>query len=184
MSIAQQTLDFDELLDPHALDGSHISDGWYTPAWITDAARQVMGAIDLDPATCAAAQNTVLADKWYTKTEDGLSQPWAGRVWLNPPYSDPTPWTEKLLRTYRSGDVSMCMALTNCSCSPKWAQPLWHHCSAVCLLNKRVNFWHPSKTNAHGAYDRDSALFYFGPLIDQFDAVFSRHGAILKGANQ
>lgn len=179
---SQNTFDFADMDNPYTLDGSHISDGWYTPAWITDAAKQVMGAIDLDPATCAAAQNTVLADKWYTKNEDGLSHPWFGRVWLNPPYSDPAPWTEKLLQSYRSGDVSMCMVLVNCSCSPRWSHGLWRYCDAVCLFAKRINFWHPSKPNYNNAYDRDSALFYFGPDIQRFQEAFSRYGAILRGS--
>lgn len=61
----------------------------FTPAYIVDAARETMGAIDLDPASCAEAQRTVKAARWYGRGspfgEDGLREPWAGRVFLNPP---------------------------------------------------------------------------------------------------
>ena len=47
--------------------------------------REGMGEIDLDPATSAEANETVLAAEFYTETDDGLKKPWRGRVWLNPP---------------------------------------------------------------------------------------------------
>lgn len=61
----------------------------YTPAEIIEAARELMGAIDLDPASCPMAQETVKAEVWYGAASpfgtDGLAEPAAGRVWLNPP---------------------------------------------------------------------------------------------------
>ncbi|MDP8929537.1 MAG: phage N-6-adenine-methyltransferase [Actinomycetota bacterium] len=58
---------------------------WYTPRPYLDAAVAVMGAIDLDPASCDLAQRNVRAVRYFTTEDDGLRQDWWGRVWLNPP---------------------------------------------------------------------------------------------------
>jgi phage N-6-adenine-methyltransferase len=50
------------------------------------------GGFTLDVA--AAPHNAKCAD-FYTREDDGLSQPWTGRVWCNPPYSDLSAWVSK-----------------------------------------------------------------------------------------
>lgn len=44
----------------------------------------------------AAAPHNTKCDRYFTRTDNGLIQPWRGeRVWCNPPYSDIEPWLEK-----------------------------------------------------------------------------------------
>jgi len=50
------------------------SDEWYTPAWVIDAARAVLGQIDLDPASCARAQDVVKAGHYWVREDDSLQQ--------------------------------------------------------------------------------------------------------------
>jgi hypothetical protein len=57
----------------------------YTPACVVDPARRVLGAFDLDPASCPEANATIKATRIYTRADDGLTKPWANRVFLNPP---------------------------------------------------------------------------------------------------
>jgi len=68
---------------------SSSSNEHYTPEPIVEAARSVLGAIELDPASCALGQEVVKAVAWYGPgselAEDGLAEPWLGKVFLNPP---------------------------------------------------------------------------------------------------
>ena len=86
--------------------GTRDSDQWFTPTAVVEAARAAMGGIDLDPASCAEAQARVRAARWIGAPDDGLAAAWSGRIWLNPPYSDPRPWAEKLAAGWRSGRVA------------------------------------------------------------------------------
>ena len=45
---------------------------WYTPSRILDAARETLGSIDLDPASCAAAQARVQARRFLSRADDAL----------------------------------------------------------------------------------------------------------------
>ena len=62
------------------------SNDHYTPQHYVDAAREVMGGIDLDPASREEANAIVRATQYYDEDDDGIAKPWAGNVWLNPPY--------------------------------------------------------------------------------------------------
>lgn len=58
---------------------------WGTPATIIAMAREVMGGIDLDPATNLHWNEIVQAPYIYTRETNGLLGPWGGRVFVNPP---------------------------------------------------------------------------------------------------
>ncbi|CAM4444417.1 DNA N-6-adenine-methyltransferase [Vibrio agarivorans] len=52
------------------------NDLWFTPAEFIEAARNTLGTIDLDPASCLQANNTVKANRYYTEQTNGLDKPW------------------------------------------------------------------------------------------------------------
>jgi DNA N-6-adenine-methyltransferase (Dam) len=62
---------------------------WFTPIEYVDRVRDVLGEIDLDPASHALAQKIIRAARFFTREDDGLTKDWSGRVWLNPPYAQP-----------------------------------------------------------------------------------------------
>lgn len=69
------------------------NDEWYTPPHIFDALDLYF---DLDPCSPPGGLPWIPARHHLTRAEDGLTSPWRGLVWLNPPYSIPAPWVEKL----------------------------------------------------------------------------------------
>lgn len=153
------------------------SNEWYTPVEYIEAARRVMGSIDLDPASNHEAQEFIKAGNYYTKETNGLAQVWIGNVWLNPPYADPLPWVSKLIDSYTDGDITEAILLVNTANSPEWSRLLWHSGHAVCLLSKRVRFWRPDREDAKGTA-QDQMIWYIGNDPTEFEAVFSAYGAI------
>jgi len=94
---------------------SRTSDDYWTPKWLFDA----MGVtFDLDVACPPEGPHFTPTKNYYTKADDGLTQPWYGRVWMNPPYSKPAPWVHKFLE-HGNG-----IALTLNSKS-KWFDMVW-----------------------------------------------------------
>ncbi len=70
------------------------SDERYTPAWIFEG---LGGTFDTDPASPGHGLDHVPARVKYTRADNGLEQPWRGSVWLNPPFSNATPWARKFI---------------------------------------------------------------------------------------
>lgn len=153
------------------------SNEWYTPIEFIEAARRVMGSIDLDPATCLDAQQFIQAKHYYTKENKGEEQEWHGNIWLNPPYANPLPWVSKLTEAFKSGAITSAILLVNTANSPQWSRLLWHGPYTVCLLNKRVQFWRPDRIDTQGT-DRDQMIWYMGSDVDKFVEEFSDYGAI------
>jgi phage N-6-adenine-methyltransferase len=160
---------------------------WYTPPEYLEAARAVLGNIDLDPASCDNAQKNVRATKYYTKEDDGLSHDWAGRVWLNPPYSRDTEddpgcksFVLKLCRHFEAGDVTEAIVLTNNATETKWFQPLARLSEAICFPASRIRFL--NEQGQPGGPTQGQAVFYLGPNLPLFMRHFSQFGLIfVKG---
>lgn len=80
----------------HSMDSSD----WYTPSAYVDAAREVMGGIDVDPASHADANVTIKAPRFFAEEDNGLIRLWPGRVFLNPPGGKVTEFWVKLMHEW------------------------------------------------------------------------------------
>lgn len=181
-----------EKAGPEATTGRDdaVSDEWYTLPRYVEAARLVLGEIDLDPASCEEANKTVKAKQFYTKEQNGLLLPFYGRIWMNPPYgrtanqqgkglSTIRLFTDKLIRSYETGEVTAAIILATAEINAKWFQPLWAY--PICVPNHRVKFM-VSKLSQGRKYSQmfGTVFVYLGPDPQKFAEVFCRFGHIIQ----
>jgi ParB family transcriptional regulator, chromosome partitioning protein len=170
------------------------SNEWYTPSYVIEAAREVLGSIDLDPASCALANETVKATRYFTKDDDGLSKAWDGNVWLNPPYSYTTVprgmehgdkskrpciakmWIDKLISEYHEGHISEAIMLLKADPKQRWFQPLWEF--LICFVPGKIIFNRPDAPPEGHMFG--SCLVYLGPNESKFIEVFSNLGTVAR----
>jgi hypothetical protein len=165
----------------HQLINASTNNEWYTPRPFLDAAHEVMGGVDLDPASNDMANNAVRAAQYYTIDDDGYSKPWVGRVWLNPPYgiedgeSNQARWSRRLIQEYEAGNVREAILLVNAVTGNGWFAPLKDY--PICFPDARIRFYN-ADTEA-GQPTHGNALVYLGPNIAEFVRVFSQFGAVM-----
>jgi ParB family chromosome partitioning protein len=159
---------------------------WYTPPRYVEAVRRALGSIDLDPASCAFANQTVKAKRYFDLESDGLVHDWSGKVFLNPPYGK-TPdgrsrqqiWSEKLLQQYGDGITTKAILLVNAATGDRWFQDVWQSLSRgspVCFT-RRIKFHSPGgqpRQPTHG-----NVFMYFGQNSRRFAEVFEPLGVIV-----
>ena len=79
---------------------------WFTPRPYIEAAREVMGGIDLDPASHLEANRIVRARRFYDARANGLRRPWAGRVLVNPPGGLVAEFWHRLIDAWEAREIS------------------------------------------------------------------------------
>jgi phage N-6-adenine-methyltransferase len=156
---------------------SSRSTEWYTPAVYVDAAREVLGTIDLDPASCEQANTLVAATRFYGAEDDGLAREWRGRVFLNPPYNRSGDFVTKLCDEHAARRVEAAVVLLNgYGFDAAWFAPLWRH--LLCFTDHRIAFWSP--LGQSGGPINGNVFVYLGAERRRFTRVFSRFGHVVS----
>jgi hypothetical protein len=179
---------------------SSKSENWGTPGWIADASRLVMGRIDIDPASCAAANRVIKARYYVTKEMNGLKVNWAfpgstetpARIFLNPPggkeednYSKVKRWWNRLLWHRERPDFGEAMFL---AFSIEAMQTTQLDCErsllefSTCVFSRRVNFIDLITGEIVTGNTHASSITYVPGRLNKesaFRQVFSQYGDIV-----
>lgn len=161
----------DETKKPHVVNNSK-DDEWYTPSIYIEAARRVMGSIDLDPASNDFANETVFATTYYDETVNGLEQEWFGNIWLNPPYS--TALIQAFADKLVSSNFEQAIVLVNNATETTWFRKLVDHATAIIFTTGRIKY--RKRDGEKGTPLQGQAFLYFGDDPETFVYVFSEFG--------
>jgi hypothetical protein len=164
---------------------SENTNKWFTPLWVIDLVRAVLPDIDLDPCTEEIPQKWINATRYYTEATNGLTRPWFGHMFINPPFDQTEKWlgkfyidTEMDFRQ-KENTIKDSMILVNSNLGYKWYEKLWRK-YPVCCFEKRIAFADetgyidPSKTAKRG-----QTMAYYGNDVSRFIRVFSQYGRVI-----
>jgi hypothetical protein len=132
----------------------HGSDNeWLTPRWLVEA----LGEFDCDP--CSPVDRPWdTAQLHYTIYDDGLSKPWPGRVWLNPPYgSQAGDWMGRLAN--HGNGIALIFARTE---TESFFRTVWERADALYFLRGRLTFHYADGRPGKGNAGAPSVLVAYG----------------------
>ncbi len=127
-------------------------DDWLTPPEIIRA----LGEFDLDP--CSPIHRPwPTAKRHFTVIDDGLTQEWTGRVWLNPPYGSEGPrWVRKAV------EHGNAIVLLHSRTDAAWFHEAVRACDAILFFKGRIRFHHGDGTVCAGRPAFMSVLVAYG----------------------
>lgn len=130
---------------------------WLTPRWILDR----LGTFDLDPCAAPNPELWPTARRHLSPPVDGLVEPWAGRVWLNPPYGrEAAAWITRLAEHGHGTALLFARTDTTWFASNVLDHP---NTSGLFFVRGRVNFVRPTDFTAPDNGGAPSVLVAYGP---------------------
>jgi hypothetical protein len=146
-----------------------------------------MRSIDLDPASCAGANENIRATQFYDIHMDGLVQVWFGCIWMNPPYARSGiqgKFVQKMIDEWKAGRVEQAIVLLNAnSIASTWFTPL--HDFPMCIKRSpRIEFIPATERQIVNPKrpGNDNVFVYLGPRIDAFVEIFETIGPVFTRA--
>lgn len=135
---------------------------WITPPWLLDALEWEFGKFDLDPCACGQHLHDRFT-QYFTPEMNGLSQPWHGNVFMNPPYGNGVAdWVTKASIETLSGSAFQVVCLLPARTDTQW----WMPCRSAhewMFIQGRVHFYRPDGTEGGaGAFPSVVVVFKRG----------------------
>lgn len=165
-------------LSGHQAPVRGATDTWLTPPDLIRA----LGTFDLDPCT-PPTMPWETAKMRYTEADDGLVQPWEGRVFLNPPFYGIEDWLRKMVE--HGNGIALAAARTE---TRWWFKYIWGSADAILFMKGRPYFHHEDGSRgrsnsgapiALAAYDNINVLALENSEIP--GALVYRHGLEIHG---
>ena len=167
---------------------------WYTPRWVYERCRLVMGSIDLDPATSVQAISMGnKADKFFTKADNALEKTWpkVENIFINPPYTlkkgaEKNMFLDKNMPTEKSGAKAFLTKLLNSQfrramllvledSGTSYGQFLWELSNAVFIPSGRLHFVYKGQSKKDQT-TRSTVIFGIGVDEIKFHLAFKDYG--------
>lgn len=161
---------------------------YYTPVEVIEAARTVLGHIDLDPCSCEAANEVVRADAYFTRVDDGLRRDWRGRVWVNPPgcrggtKNSQAQWWDRTVRHFQSGAVQagVFLAYNLSLLALGQSCPLPAQAFPFVVFHRQLRYIRPDGRRMAVPYCRSMAVLvsHDPALLERFTRHFGEFGVV------
>ncbi len=170
---------------------SSSSNEWFTPRDIIDRVYQVLGEIDLDPASCPEANLVVEAKNFFTKEINGLTQEWHGKVFCNPPgnktknKSNTVLFWQKLINEVSAGHIEeaifMAFSIEALQTTQRATKSIGEYTSVI--PSKRLQFDRPQNQVNNQAPSHSNMIAYIPGKVNntqKFIEVFKDLGVIIN----
>ena len=152
---------------------SSVHDSWQTPPELLEKLYPIVnGSFDLDPCSNAVGNlANVKAKTYFIKEMDGLTLPWNGTVFCNPPYERGITelWIKKCHSEHKAGRASLIIALLAARPETK-AWNTWIKNSAdIFFLRKRLRYYENGVKG--NACPFPSAIVVWGGTETEIEAI-------------
>jgi len=109
------------------------TDDWLTPPELVRS----LGVFDLDPCASSRSHGELAAVNFRLPEHNGLLEPWSGRVWCNPPFSQMSAWATRFALHFDG--IMICPLRMQV----RWSQVLFDHADGILFMRDPVRWVSP-----------------------------------------
>lgn len=148
-----------------------------THNWLTPPELLILlGEFDLDPCAVPEPRPWRTARQHIAPPNDGLTEPWKGRVWCNPPFGSQTVhWLERM--ALHNNGIALAFARTD---TTMFRKSVWPVAAAVLFLSGRPHFHRPDGERAPGNSGGPICLIAYGEENARSLAASGIKGALVR----